>query len=116
MTALTRTAIERCTGADTGAVCVSALHRGLQRRHRAGIAAAARQGGGVTGHVVLVAGPPCAGVTSLVAALGERMPEVAVVEGVAHGETVGAVVFAVSAAAPMTASDCAYLDCSHSRT
>lgn len=64
----------------------------------------------MTGHVVLVAGPPRAGVTSLVAALEEQMPEVAVVEGVARGETVDAVVLAVSAAAPMTASDCAYLD------
>lgn len=60
--------------------------------------------------VVLVIGPPCAGVTSLVAALGERMADATVVEAVADGETVGAVVFAVSAVAPMTESDCALLD------
>lgn len=60
--------------------------------------------------IVLVIGPPCAGVTSLVAALGERMADATVVEAVAAGETVGAVVFAVSAVAPMTESDCALLD------
>jgi hypothetical protein len=65
----------------------------------------------VTGPVVLVTGPPRAGVTSLASALGERMPEVVVVEGAECGEIVGAVVFAVSAAAPMTESDCALLDC-----
>jgi hypothetical protein len=64
----------------------------------------------VTGHVVLVTGPPCAGLTSVVAALGERMSELAVVESVARGETPDSVVLAVSASAPMTASDCAYLD------
>lgn len=60
--------------------------------------------------IVLVIGPPCAGVTSLVAALGARMADATVVEAVADGETVGAVVFAVSAVAPMTDSDCALLD------
>lgn len=60
--------------------------------------------------IVLVIGPPCAGVTSLVAALGELMADATVVEAVADGETVGAVVFAVSAVAPMTESDCAPLD------
>lgn len=44
------------------------------------------------------------------AALGERMADATVVEAVADGETVGAVVFAVSAVAPMTESDCALLD------
>lgn len=63
-----------------------------------------------TGPVVLVSGPPWAGVTSLASALGERMPDVVVVEGVERGATVGAVVFAVSAATPMTQSDCLLLD------
>jgi hypothetical protein len=51
---------------------------------------------------VLVAGPRWAGVSSLVAVLRERMPEVAIAETC---EQPAAVVVAVSAAAPMTDSD-----------
>ncbi|OYN81108.1 hypothetical protein [Mycolicibacterium sphagni] len=63
-------------------------------------------------HVVLVAGPWLAGTTSLVAALRDRMPEHRVLEAaeLAAGEAPAAVVFVVSAAAPLTASDCALLD------
>lgn len=55
---------------------------------------------------VLVAGPAGAGVSSLAAALGNRIPEVS---EVAAGPP-AAVVFAVSAIAPLTESDCVLLD------
>lgn len=62
--------------------------------------------------VVLVAGPWLAGVSSLIAALRDRMPERTFVEtdvlGPAHAPT--AVVFAVSAIASVTESDCALID------
>jgi hypothetical protein len=62
----------------------------------------------VTRPAVLVLGPSRAGVTSLVAALAQRMTDIVVTE--TAGETVGAVVFAVSAVAPMTQSDCVVLE------
>ncbi|MFG1934162.1 hypothetical protein ACGFK1_26500 [Mycobacterium sp. NPDC048908] len=65
-----------------------------------------------TRDVVLVTGPWLAGTSSLIAALRERMPERIFVEadelGPAHAPT--AVVFAVSAIAPLTESDCALVD------
>lgn len=59
-----------------------------------------------TAATVLVTGPPRAGVTSVAARLRERMPDVTVVERVA-GVPPTAVVFVVSAVAPLTESDCA---------
>jgi hypothetical protein len=62
--------------------------------------------------VVLVTGPWLAGTTSLVEALRQRMPERTFVEadelGTAHAPA--AVVFVVSAIAPLTESDCALID------
>jgi hypothetical protein len=62
--------------------------------------------------VVLVTGPWLAGTSSLIAALRERMPERTFVEAdeldAAHAPT--AVVFVVSAIAPLTESDCALVD------
>ena len=62
--------------------------------------------------VVLVTGPWLAGTTSLIDALRESMPEHTFVEadelGPAHAPT--AVVFVVSAIAPLTESDCALVD------
>ncbi|GFG73936.1 hypothetical protein [Mycobacterium botniense] len=62
--------------------------------------------------VVLVTGPWLAGVSSVVAALRDRLPQYAFVESndLAAGDAPTAVVFVVSAAAPLTASDCALLD------
>ncbi|WAC94549.1 hypothetical protein [Mycobacterium sp. Aquia_213] len=66
---------------------------------------------------VLVTGPWMAGVTGVAAALGERLPEHKFVEStdLQPGEAPTAVVFVVSAAAELTASDCALLDaaCEH---
>jgi hypothetical protein len=59
--------------------------------------------------VVVVGGPPMAGVTSLAAALRERLPDVDVVEGTS-GQGAAVAVLAVSAVAPPTASDLAVLD------
>ncbi|MGB3484823.1 MAG: hypothetical protein WBB07_21715 [Mycobacterium sp.] len=61
---------------------------------------------------VLVTGPWLAGVTSLATALAARLPEVTVAEAgeLAPGELPTVVVFAVSAAAPLTGSDCTLLD------
>ena len=62
--------------------------------------------------VVLVVGPWLAGTTSLITALRDRMPEHTFVESdelnPAHAPT--AVVFTVSAIAPLTESDCALVD------
>jgi hypothetical protein len=62
--------------------------------------------------VVLVTGPWLAGTTSLIDTLRERMPECSFVEAderaPAHAPV--AVVFAVSAVAPLTESDCALID------
>ena len=62
--------------------------------------------------VVLVVGPSRAGVTSLVAALRERMPEQSIVEAGdgGAGDSPAVVVAVVSAVAPMTGSDCATVD------
>lgn len=61
--------------------------------------------------VVLVTGPWLAGVTGVVVALRERLPQ-RVVESsdLAPGDAPTAVVFVVSAAAPITESDCRLLD------
>lgn len=61
---------------------------------------------------VLVTGPWLAGTTSLVAALRDRLPEHTFVEADELGpaEVPAAVVFVVSAVAPLTESDCALLD------
>jgi hypothetical protein len=63
-------------------------------------------------NVVLVTGPWLAGATRLIAALQERLPEHEFVEteDLAPTEAPAAVVFAVSAVAPITESDCALVD------
>ena len=62
--------------------------------------------------VVLVTGPWLAGTTSVAAALRERMPEHTFVEAeeLDQGDAPAAVVFVVSAVAPLTESDCQLLD------
>ena len=67
---------------------------------------------------VMVAGPWLAGVTSVVAALSERLPKRKFVEsaGLEAGEAPAVVVFVVSAAATLTESDCALLDASAAET
>lgn len=65
-----------------------------------------------TSDVVLVAGPWLAGTTSVLTALRDRMPQHTFVESadLQAGEAPMAVVFVVSAAAPLTESDCALVD------
>lgn len=65
-----------------------------------------------TRDAVLVAGPWLAGSTSVMAALRARMPQTTFVESteLVAGEAPAAVVFVVSAAAPVTESDCALAD------
>lgn len=62
--------------------------------------------------VVLVAGPWLAGTSSVVTALRKRLPEHTVVEAdeLASGQAPAAVVFVVSATAPLAESDCVLLD------
>lgn len=62
--------------------------------------------------VVLVTGPRLAGATGVAAALRDRLPGHTVVESaeLCPGEAPVAVVFVVSATAPLTPSDCAVLD------
>jgi hypothetical protein len=62
--------------------------------------------------VVLVTGPWLAGATSVIDALRERLPEHTFVESEELGpaEAPAAVVFVVSAIAPLTESDCALVD------
>ena len=62
--------------------------------------------------VVLVTGPWLAGVSGVVAALSERLPDHTFIEStdLVAGEAPTAVVFVVSAAAALTESDCALLD------
>src|SRR5258705_7340733 len=62
--------------------------------------------------VVLVTGPWLAGTNSLIAALRERMPEHTFVEtdDLGPADAPAAVVFVVSAIAPLTESDCALVD------
>jgi len=59
---------------------------------------------------VLVIGPPLSGATSLARVLRDRLPEWRFVERLAEGEGPIAIVFVVSAAAPLVASDCRLLD------
>ncbi|MDV3128515.1 hypothetical protein M1247_26645 [Mycobacterium sp. 21AC1] len=68
--------------------------------------------------VVLVTGPWLAGATSVLAALRERMPQHTFVEstGLLAGEAPAAVVFVVSAAAPLTESDCTLVDLASNHT
>jgi hypothetical protein len=68
--------------------------------------------------VVLVTGPWLAGASSLIAALRDRVPEHSFVEAQELGpaEAPVAVVFAVSALAPLTESDCALIDLAASHT
>ncbi|KZS74003.1 hypothetical protein A4G29_14140 [Mycobacterium kansasii] len=68
--------------------------------------------------VVLVTGPWLAGVSSVVAALRQRAPQHEFVEPpeLAPGDAPTAVVFVVSAAAPLTESDCALLDAAAEHT
>jgi hypothetical protein len=74
----------------------------------------------VTGsrQLVLVTGPTLSGVTSLVAALRERMPELALVEAaeLSKGDVPTAAVVVVSGIAPMTESDCRQVDVATART
>ena len=67
---------------------------------------------------VLVTGPWLSGVTGVVAALTERLPEQRFVEStdLAAGEAPTAVVFVVSAAAGLADSDCALLDAAMAET
>ncbi len=62
--------------------------------------------------VVLVVGPWLAGATSLIRVLRDRLPEHSFVESdeLNPGHAPAAVVFTVSAIAPMTESDCALID------
>ncbi|OBA73288.1 hypothetical protein A5641_05685 [Mycobacterium sp. 1554424.7] len=68
--------------------------------------------------VVLVTGPWMAGVTAVVSALRERVPQHKFVESadLGPGDAPVAVVFVVSAAAQMTASDCVLLDAAAEHT
>jgi hypothetical protein len=68
--------------------------------------------------VLLVTGPWLAGATSVIAALRERLPERTFVESgdLARGDAPAAVVFVVSAIAPLTESDCAVVDLASSHT
>lgn len=68
--------------------------------------------------VVLVTGPWLAGVSAVAAALRERLPDQKFVESaeLGSGEAPTAVVFVVSAAAELTASDCALLDAAAAHT
>ncbi|MGH3562895.1 MAG: hypothetical protein ACRDTN_14155 [Mycobacterium sp.] len=68
--------------------------------------------------VVLVTGPWLAGVSGVVAALRDRLPDQHFVEAadLAAGEVPTAVVFVVSAAAALTESDCVLLDTAAAHT
>jgi len=68
--------------------------------------------------VVLVTGPWMAGVTAVVAALRERLPQHEFVEAtdLGPGDAPTAAVFVVSAAAQLTGSDCALLDAAAEHT
>jgi hypothetical protein len=60
--------------------------------------------------IILVAGAPLSGVTSVAGALADRLKRHRVLERLGPGERPAAVVFVVSAAAPLTESDAAVLD------
>jgi hypothetical protein len=68
--------------------------------------------------VVLVTGPWMSGVSAVVAALRERLPQHKFVEStdLGPGDAPAAVVFVVSAAAQLTGSDCALLDAAAEHT
>ncbi|OBG99742.1 MULTISPECIES: hypothetical protein [unclassified Mycobacterium] len=68
--------------------------------------------------VVLVTGPWLAGVTAVLAALRERLPQHKFVEStdLGPGDAPTAVIFVVSAAAPLSPSDCALLDAAADHT
>ncbi len=68
--------------------------------------------------VVLVTGPWLAGVTAVLDALRERLPQHKFVEStdLGPGDAATAVVFVVSAAAPLSQSDCALLDAAAEHT
>lgn len=68
--------------------------------------------------VVLVTGPWLAGATSVLAALRDRMPQHTFVESteLLAGAAPAAVVFVVSASAPLTESDCALVDLASNHT
>jgi hypothetical protein len=68
--------------------------------------------------VVLVTGPWMAGVTGVVSALRERLPQHKFVESMqlGPGDSPAAVLFVVSAAAALTESDCALLDAAAEHT
>jgi hypothetical protein len=68
--------------------------------------------------VVLVTGPWMAGVSAVVAALRERLPQHKFVESadLGPGDAPIALVFVVSAAAPLTGSDCVLLDAAAEHT
>jgi hypothetical protein len=68
--------------------------------------------------VVLVTGPWLAGVSSVAAALRQRLPQCTFVESadLGPGDAPRAVVFVVSAAAHLTGSDCALLDAAAENT
>jgi hypothetical protein len=67
---------------------------------------------------VLVTGPWLSGVSGVVAALSGRLPKETFLESadLATGEAPAVVVFVVSAAAPLTESDCALLDAATAET
>src|ERR1700760_4602092 len=68
--------------------------------------------------VVLVTGPWMAGVTGVVAALRDRLPQHKFVEStdLGPGDAPLAIVFVVSAATPLTESDCSLLDAAADNT
>lgn len=66
--------------------------------------------------VVLVVGPWLAGTSSVAAVLRDRLSECRVLEELAAGEAPAAVVFVVSATAPLTESDGAVLDAAAAET
>lgn len=68
--------------------------------------------------LVLVTGPWMAGVSGVLGALGERLPQDKFVESsdLGPGDAPLAVVFVVSAAAPLTESDCVLLDAAAEHT
>jgi len=66
--------------------------------------------------IIAVIGPSLSGVTSVAGALRERLGRYRVVEQLRSGEKPVAVVFIVSAAAPMTESDAQLLDTAAANT
>ena len=66
--------------------------------------------------VILVIGPALSGATSVADAVRQRLGGYRVVERLGHGERPAAVVFVVSAAAPMTQSDIGLLDAAAAST